>query len=159
MENITNIELIHTMENKVNNVYKFVKLYNDYISRSRDYGFNEKLNMLSIHILTDIDENPSITVTELASKWYRTKGSISQVIKFLEKNNYIIKKNNEVNKKIYHLYTTEKGNNASNMHKKYDFNNINKTLQKLLKDCSEEEICSFYKVIDSYIKILKSTDK
>ncbi|MEI0558171.1 MarR family transcriptional regulator [Brachyspira intermedia] len=151
-----NIELIHRMEDKINNVYKFVKLYNDYITKDRDYGLEEKFNMLSIHILSDIKDNPGITVTELSLKWYRTKGSISQVINFLEKNNYIIRKTNDKNKKIHNFYTTEKGDHANYVHKNYDFENLNNTLETILKKCTEDEIYAFHKVIECYIDILKT---
>ncbi|WP_410208506.1 MarR family transcriptional regulator [Fusobacterium sp.] len=147
-------ELFKFMEEKINHIYKFVKLYNDYINTPRDYGNEEKFNMLSIHILTTIEENPGITVTEIATEWFRTKGGISQVIKLLEEKNYIFRKKDKKNKKIIHLFPTIKGTEASLAHKIYDIKNLNKTLSKLLEECSEEDIRSFHKVIDCYIKIL-----
>ena len=147
-------ELFHFMEQKINHIYKFVKLYNDYINTPRDYGTEEKFNMLSIHILTTIEENPGITVTELAIEWFRTKGGISQVIKLLEEKGYIFKKKNEKNQKIIHLYPTRKGIEASLTHKIYDIKSLNTTVTKLLEKCSEEDIRSFHKVIDCYIDIL-----
>ena len=79
-------ELFHKMTEHTNQVYKFVKIYNDYANAPRDYGTGEKVNMLSVHIMSDIEEHPGITVTELAEEWVRTKGSISQVIKNLDEN-------------------------------------------------------------------------
>lgn len=151
-------ELFHFMEQKINHIYKFVKLYNDYINTPRDYGTEEKFNMLSIHILTTIEENQGITVTELATEWFRTKGGISQVIKLLEEKGYIFKKKNEQNQKITHLYPTRKGIEASLTHKIYDIKNLNVTLSKLLEKCSEEDIRSFHKVIDCYIDILNKKE-
>lgn len=147
-------ELFHFMEQKINHIYKFVKLYNDYINTPRDYGTEEKFNMLSIHILTAIEENPGITVTELAIEWFRTKGGISQVIKLLEEKGYIFRKKSEINQKIVHLFPTTKGREASLTHKIYDIKSLNITVSRLLENCSEEDIRSFHKVIDCYIDIL-----
>ena len=99
-------ELFHKMTEHTNQVYKFVKMYNDYANEPRDYGTGEKVNMLSVHIMSDIEEHPGITVTELAQEWVRTKGAISQVIKNLDENGYIIKKKEGSNQKNIHLYPT-----------------------------------------------------
>lgn len=149
-------ELFHMMKERINHIYNFVKLYNDYTNTPHTYGTEDKINMLGIHILTDIEENPKITVTELASKWYRTKGGISQIIKMLEENGYIFKEKGETNKKIFHLYPTPKGAELSLAHKMYDLKNLNHTIEYLLEHCSEEEIYAFHKVIDCYIKILSN---
>ncbi len=61
-------ELFHKMTEHTNQVYKFVKMYNDYANEPRDYGTGEKVNMLSVHIMSDIEEHPGITVTELAQE-------------------------------------------------------------------------------------------
>ena len=66
---------------------------------------------------TYIEEHPGITVTELAEEWVRTKGSISQVIKNLDENGYIIKKKEGNNNKNVHLYPTSKGVELSLAHK------------------------------------------
>ena len=62
-------ELFHSMTRHSNEVYKFVKLYNDYTNIARDYGTGAKVNMLSVHIMSDIEENPGITGTDLANEW------------------------------------------------------------------------------------------
>lgn len=154
-KNIPSAEFFHIMQSRINHIYKFVKLYNDYTNIPHDYGTGEKINMLGIHILTDIEENPKITVTELANDWYRTKGSISQIIKILEEKGYIYKEKEKDNQKTCHLYTTPKGVELSLAHKMYDLKNLNNTIEYLLKYCSEEEIMAFHKVIDCYINILK----
>lgn len=151
-------ELFQMMKEGINHIYKFVKLYNDYTNIPHNYGTGDKINMLGIHILTDIEENPKITATELAFKWYRTKGGISQIIKMLEKNGYIFKEKVETNKKIFHLYPTPKGTELSLAHKMYDLKMLNYTLDYLLNCCTENELYAFHKVIDCYIKILSSNN-
>lgn len=148
-------ELFHKMTEHTNQVYKFVKIYNDYANEPRDYGTGKKVNMLSVHIMSDIVEHPGITVTELAEEWFRTKGSISQVIKHLDENGYIFKKKEENNKKSIHLYPTSKGVELSLAHRMYDLKNLKNTLEFFTQYCTEEELTAFYKVLGYYTMLLK----
>ena len=148
-------ELFHKMTEHTNQVYKFVKIYNDYANAPRDYGTGEKVNMLSVHIMSDIEEHPGITVTELAEEWVRTKGSISQVIKYLDENGYIIKNKEGNNNKNVHLYPTSKGVELSLAHKMYDARNLKNTLDFFTQYCTEEELTAFYKVLGYYTMLLK----
>lgn len=148
-------ELFHKMTEHTNQVYKFVKIYSDYANAPRDYGTGEKVNMLSVHIMSDIEEHPGITVTELAEEWVRTKGSISQVIKNLDENGYIIKKKEGNNNKNVHLYPTSKGVELSLAHKMYDARNLKNTLDFFTQYCTEEELTAFYKVLGYYTMLLK----
>ena len=148
-------ELFHKMTEHTNQVYKFVKIYNDYANAPRDYGTGEKVNMLSVHIMSDIEEHPGITVTELAEEWVRTKGSISQVIKNLDENGYIIKTKEGNNNKNVHLYPTSKGVELSLAHKMYDARNLKNTLDFFTQYCTEEELTAFYKVLGYYTMLLK----
>ena len=132
-----------------------MKIYNDYANAPRDYGTGEKVNMLSVHIMSDIEEHPGITVTELAEEWVRTKGSISQVIKNLDENGYIIKKKEGNNNKNVHLYPTSKGVELSLAHKMYDARNLKNTLDFFTQYCTEEELTAFYKVLGYYTMLLK----
>lgn len=152
-------ELFHKMTEHTNQVYKFVKIYNDYANAPRDYGTGEKVNMLSVHIMSDIEEHPGITVTELAEEWVRTKGSISQVIKNLDENGYIIKKKEGNNNKNVHLYPTSKGVELSLAHKMYDARNLKNTLDFFTQYCTEEELTAFYKVLGYYTMLLKGEQK
>ena len=127
----------------------------DYANAPRDYGTGEKVNMLSVHIMSDIEEHPGITVTELAEEWVRTKGSISQVIKNLDENGYIIKKKEGNNNKNVHLYPTSKGVELSLAHKMYDARNLKNTLDFFTQYCTEEELTAFYKVLGYYTMLLK----
>ena len=149
-------ELFHNMTEHTNQVYKFVKIYNDYANEPRDYGTGEKINMLSVHIMSDIEEHPGITVTELAEEWFRTKGSISQVIKHLDEGGYIIKKKEGNNNKNIHLYPTSKGVELSLVHKMYDLKSLKNTLEYFTRYCTEEELAAFYKVLGYYTKLLRS---
>jgi hypothetical protein len=61
----------HELDVKANIIYKFVMTYNDYIKTARDYGTGEIINMVEVQTLTVIEENPGITVTDVALEWNR----------------------------------------------------------------------------------------
>lgn len=67
----------------VDPMYDFILTYSNYYSSRRDYGVGEKLTMLEVHYLTDIYDNPGITVTEIAKIWNRSKSAISQTVRKL----------------------------------------------------------------------------
>ncbi|WP_068504372.1 MarR family transcriptional regulator [Paenibacillus kribbensis] len=58
--------------------------YSDYIKATRDYGTGDHINMVEVHTLTMIEENPGITAAKLALEWNRTKGAASQIVIKLE---------------------------------------------------------------------------
>jgi DNA-binding MarR family transcriptional regulator len=138
---------------KANLVYKFAILYNDYISEIHDYGTGPCINMVEVHTLTSIEENPSITITQLAEMWHRTKGAISQTATKLEKKELIVKKKQKDNAKNVYLYVTEQGKELSMAHKKYDITNVRETLVTLGKTCTQEEIYIFFKVLSHFINL------
>lgn len=145
----------HTLNNRHNNIYKFVMRYNEYILSSHDYGEGIPLSMIEVHTLTFIEENPGTTVTELAAYWNKTKGAISQMVTKLNNKNLVEKKKKENNGKTVHLYVTEIGEKLSKSHKIYDTIDIAKTMKELEKECTPEEIDTFFKVIAIYNKVIE----
>ena len=149
-------ETFHTLNERHNNIYQFVIKYNDYIVSTHDYGLGIMLNMIESHTLTYIEENPGITVTELASYWNKTKGALSQTASRLCEKGLITKERRDGNAKNICLYPTETGIKLSKAHKLYDTIDIAKTMGQLQKECSPEEIDAFYKVISVYNKIIQN---
>ena len=147
-------EISHKTYLKADLLYEFVIKYSDMMQETHDYGSGVLLNMIEIHLLTYIDQNPGITVSQLAKMWNRTKGSISQQVKKLETNGYIQKIRHESNGKLILLYATVNGKKLSAEHMHYDIVDIMQTMHLLLRTCTMEEVDSFYKVIGEYIKIL-----
>lgn len=135
-------------------LYHFVTAYSNYIHQSRDYGTGQTINMAEIHILTLIEDKPGITTNELAQIWQCTKAAVSQNVKKLEQKKLVYRVQEETNKKMFHLYTTEEGSDLSLAHKKFDVADIVETKKELLQYCTEQEIDTFYKVLEIYHKIL-----
>ena len=139
-------------------LYQFVMTYADYIHEARDYGTGLPINMVEVHTLTMIEDNPGITVSDLARRWGRTKSAVSQNVKKLMLHGLIRKERSTVDAKILHLYPTEAGVRLSTAHKAFDNQDILETRQALLHTCSEEEIETFYKVLDAYYKLFLDED-
>lgn len=155
-EKQTSINLIFKQLNdKANLIYKFVMLYSDYVAENQDYGTGELINMVEVHTLTAIDENPGINISELANMWNRTKGAISQTATKLEKKGYIERRKQDGNAKSVQLFPTEKGIQLSRAHKRFDAVEVSKTLDELISiGCDSHELDIFFKVIEKYIEIL-----
>lgn len=132
---------INTAYQKLNQhaelVYQFVSSYYNYIYANRSYGAEQLFNMMEIHTLTHIEDNPGVTTTELAGIWQKTKSAVSQVVKKLVDGGFVERRYKENNTKTIHLYVTEKGKQLSLLHKSYDVNDITETADYLIAKCGK----------------------
>jgi DNA-binding MarR family transcriptional regulator len=143
------------LNDKANLLYKFVMLYSGFVAENQDYGTGELINMVEVHTLTAIEENPGINISELANMWARTKGAASQTATKLENRGLIERRKLTGNAKSVLLFPTEKGIQLSQAHKRYDAVEVSKTLDELISiGCTAQEIDTFFKVVEKYIEIL-----
>lgn len=140
---------------RADKLYEFVILYHNYIYAHHTYEY-ENCNMIDIHTLTYIDDNPGITATELSRLWHKSKSSISLTIKRLMDSGYVEKRYMENNEKTARLYVTERGARLSSTHKAYDVADIVQTTSYLVEQCGEEDLNAFYRIIEKYIELLKA---
>lgn len=159
-ENEKEIEKNFSVLNKnFDMLYNFSTLYLNHSNQFQEYSCSEKeLSATEAHVLLDIVDNPKITVTELALKWRKTVSAISQIIKKLISKGYVYREISPENAKFYHLYSTEEGKKFTLCHKHYDNINTVKALKKIKNSCTKEEIISFYKVINEFIKIFSENN-
>ena len=73
-------------------LYRFVILYYSYCTKPRDYGFGIPLSMIEAHSITFIDDNPGVTISQLAAHYRRTTSAVSQMATKLEKKGLITRK-------------------------------------------------------------------
>lgn len=147
------------LNTEMEKVYLFTLSYYNYLYDKRDYGNGIPMTMLEIHVLTDINDNPGITVTKIANKWKRTASSISQIIKNFYDSKLIDRVRNSLDGKVNNLFITEEGEKIVRMHKYYDNIDSIKTLKKLAEKVSLEEIEAFFNVIEVYKNIIDSSTK
>ena len=143
------------LKGRADMLYEFVILYHNFIYAKHAYEV-ENFNMIEMHTLTYIDDLPGITATELSKMWHKSKSSISQTIKKLMEAGYVEKRYEEDNEKSAHLYATEKGRRLSSTHKAYDVADITQTAAHLEERCGKEDLDAFYRIVDEYVKLLKS---
>lgn len=138
-------------------LYDFILIYNSYSIKPRNYSHSKEiLSMIEAHILLKIVDNPKITVSDLANFFKKTPSAISQIVKKLIQKEYIYREISPINAKFFYLIPTEKAKIFTLCHKHYDNIDSVKTLKKLAKYCSTEEIVCFYKVMETFTFILES---
>lgn len=146
--------LYKTLNMRAEKLYDFVYYYNKYMQEAKDYGTGNLSSMPEAHILTAIEQEPGVTISQLSKKRNRTRSAISQTVKSLEKEGYIYKQKRENNNKELLLYPTEAGKALSRAHKLYDIADISNTTEALLKQCTVEDIDTFYRVLEIYLGLL-----
>ncbi|MGF6907496.1 MarR family winged helix-turn-helix transcriptional regulator [Fusobacterium sp. PH5-44] len=161
MKEKDNYELLNNLFSllsvRADKLYEFIiYYYNNGINHKRDYGNGKQMRMLEIHALTYIEENPGTTANDLVKSLLKTKGAISATVKMLENAGLIVRKKENNNSKNIYLYATNEGIELSRKHKIYDVKDIQNTTKKLKENCTDREIDAFYKVIDTYLDILKN---
>lgn len=141
-------------------LYDFILTYNNFINKKKTYDSNEdELTMIESHVLLDIVEHPQITVSELANKWKKTPSAISQTLKKLIAKDYVYREISSLNAKFFLLFPTEKGKKFTVCHKHYDNIDIVKTIKRLSKDFTPEEIANFYEVMKGFTKIMEDIEE
>lgn len=68
----------------------FAMLFTDMQNGTRDYGNDRPIKSVEVAILSTIEQNPGITVSDLSQKQHRTKGTIKHsIILFSDTNNIV----------------------------------------------------------------------
>ena len=136
-------------------IYRFVTLQNIYNNLPKDFGGNTFLSSVEINTLKSIEDQPGITVTELASADGKTKGAASQIVKKLEQRGFVYRKRCPIDGKRALLHVNEEGRRLSLLHKKHSLNDMKSILNHLLEKFEVNEVDIFFKIIEAYIDILE----
>lgn len=111
----------------------------DLDKKTRYFGTDVPIFHSEIHIIKVIAENPGIHVGGLAEILGVTKGSVSEILKKLERKDLVIKEIDDLNLSRYSLSLTEKGKKAHNNHMLYH-SIVNNMVEDELKNASEHEL-------------------
>lgn len=60
-------------------------------------------------VLKVIDANPEMTQTEIAEKSQKDKTNITRIIDLLEKNGFVVRRRDEIDRRMYRICATEDG--------------------------------------------------
>lgn len=138
----------------VNEIIQFAQILKDDMNVLRDYGTGVPIKMAEVYTLSLIEQNPGITVSALAQKQRRTKGTVSVNVTALENKGYIYREKRSGNEKVVHLYATSAGEKLSTLYNAYNAKQTRNTQDKLLKNCSQEDINVFCRVLHQYLKTI-----
>ncbi len=128
-------------------IYRFVLLVMDHMKRPRNYGTGEVLNMVEIHTIAMIANNPGICVSDIAKMWNRTLGAASRNVDRLNAKGYVEKKKTEDNGKTVHLYVTERGQQLADQHHSYDLEVACKFFDVISEKYSIQDLETFHAIL------------
>lgn len=142
-------------------LYEFVDRFSNYETTARHYcnGDEDLFSMTEVHILAMINDNPGISSSQLAVLARRSKSFISQVVSKFRNMEYLVQLAEESDLKKKRLYVSAKGKELCDAHSKFDEIQLTKTYNYLLRDCTPEEIESFYKVMSVYNTIMGAAER
>ena len=135
-------------------VIRFTLMFNGIMMRKRSYRGGEKLTLVELMLLLTISESEGIFATEIAKKWRKTKGAISQILKKLETKGLIDKQRDSHDAKMYGLFLTERGRQIIEEFDQQDTVESPVILEKMREEFTEEQINNFYCVMRKYTEIL-----
>ena len=135
-------------------VIRFTLMFNGFMMRKRSYGGGEKLTLVELMLLLTISESEGIFATEIAKKWRKTKGAISQILKKLETKGLSDKQRDSHDAKMYGLFLTERGRQIIEEFDQQDTVESPVILEKMREEFTEEQINNFYCVMRKYTEIL-----
>lgn len=149
--------IIDDLNEKVDAVYRHGTLQERYSNIPQDYGMGFVLTESEAHTLGYVCQRGEATVTELAEFSFRTKGTISKILKKLEEKALVQRAQKEGNRKWVYFTPTLKGHQANDVHKAYDQWATSRMIEALLENCTMEDVESFYRVTQLRVAYLAKT--
>ncbi|MCB7320202.1 MarR family winged helix-turn-helix transcriptional regulator [Lacrimispora sp. 210928-DFI.3.58] len=144
-----------SLYDKIDAVYRHSALLQGYSMEIHDYGNGYYMSEVEAHTLLYVCQNDDTTVTQLAKDTFRTKGTVSKMLKKLEDKGLVERRQKDGNKKWVYFVPTEEGLRVNEIHRAYDKKETLHMIEALLEDCTLEEIENFYKVTEYRIKFLE----
>ncbi len=139
--------------------YQFAWFCPDTDKVLNDYGAGEVYTALEVHTVSRIEDNPGITVTEIAERTARTKGAVSQIITKLENKGLVRREKDPDNPRRVCLYVTPQGLELSKLHKEYDEKIMAPAIDRWIAlfgyDAVEKHFMIIQDYINQYIEINK----
>ena len=139
-------------------LHKYVFSMRDNLSYTHDYGIGELCTSIESHLVLDIEENPGITVTDLAHKRGCSKSAISQAVNRLEKKELVQRAKLPHNQKASSLFITAKGRTLSHRHRSFDIEQTRELIRLLEKRFTIAEISTYFEIMEYFISLQESEE-
>ena len=148
-------QVLRRINHRAGGLYDFLMIVGGILNNVSFVSHGQHLTMLEIRMITLIHEHPGITAADFCRRWNRTRGAISQMLKKIEEKGFIFREKSDSDTRGIGLYVTDWGVEAIAEYTLHDFQDDTHIISYLLEDCTEEELRAFYKVIDSYCRLLQ----
>ncbi|WP_066874499.1 MarR family winged helix-turn-helix transcriptional regulator [Clostridium mediterraneense] len=126
------------------------------INLGKDFGDLHKFSENEISIINILGHNDNITLKDIINIIKVPKSTLTGLINKLEKNNYVKRTINEIDKRSYKLELTEDGMRVSKEHDDFD-KTVSAKVLSALDDSKEREL--FIELFGKIINNLKSEIK
>lgn len=153
------MDSMKSVKNKI--AYDSIKLALTYVEldkKTRYYGTDVPIFYSEIHMIMLIAENPGIHVGGLADLLRITKGSVSEIVRKLEKKGLVKKEADEDNLSRYLLSLTEKGERAHLNHMRYHAV-INDMVEEQLQNATVQDVQFLAQFLSGMMDKLKNFDE
>lgn len=142
----------YTNEEASDLIHQVANLYTS-TKKPHDYGTGEEYTSIEVHTLQDIYRLPQVTVTDLAARYGKTKGAVSQIIKKLETKGLITRTASGENDNRCFFQLTEKGLALNTAHGAYDTVHGGEVLDLVREQVSEEDFNTAFRVMSVWLEV------
>lgn len=138
-----------------------VKVFNE-VLRTEEASLKSKefknLSMREMHVIEavcDAAENEKNTASEIAFSQKITAGTLTATISTLEKKGFVIRRQDQKDKRVVRIFPTEKGKTANEIHQSFHHEMVSSIMSVL----SEEELIIFVQGLAAVQNFIESNQK
>ncbi len=139
--------------------YRFATMYRDNDKAHNDYGTGDAYTQLEVHTVSQIEDNPGITVTEIAELNMRTKGAVSQIVTKLENKGLVRREKDPENPRRVCLYVTPLGLELSRRHKEFDDKYMGDLLERWISLFGRDAVEKYFLIMQDHLGLWNEAAK
>lgn len=150
---------IHNEYSQINNF--LVTVFNE-VLRTEEASLKTKefknLSMREMHVIEavcDAVETGKNTASEIASSQKITAGTLTTTIRTLEKKGYVLRSQDQRDKRVVRIFPTEKGINANKVHATFH----HEMVSSIMSAMKEDELTGFVKGLSAVQDFLQNKSK
>lgn len=145
-------QITYSNEEACNVVHEVANLYTS-TKKPHDYGTGEEYTSIEVHTLQDISKLPRVTVTDLAARYGKTKGAVSQIIKKLESKGLITRIASGENDNRCFFELTPKGAELNEAHRCYDNVHAGEIMDAVRAQVTPEDFNTAFRVMSVWLEV------
>ncbi|WKZ30100.1 MAG: MarR family transcriptional regulator [Candidatus Dojkabacteria bacterium] len=131
-----------------------LKLRKHVIAKNQMSKEQRAATFLQFHALRFLNENPKVTVGEFATDLCMSSAAIAQLIERLQSNGWIVRENNDSDRRIIHLSLSDKGKKELSIMRLTFMDKVN----SVLKFVSEDDVKELTRILNQILEGLNKND-